>query len=97
MNAKVALLILYLHIPGADSLKAKRSRLKPLLARLGREFNISVAEIGHHDRWGEALLGCVTLSNQSGHAQRSLQQVAAWVERHWPDVEVHGDEIEMLT
>lgn len=96
MHPKVALLTLYLHIPGADSLKAKRSRLKPLLARLQREFNVSVAEVGYHDRWGEALLGCVALSTEAGHAQRSVQQVAAWVERHWQDVEVHGDEIEML-
>ncbi|MCW5875750.1 MAG: DUF503 domain-containing protein [Anaerolineales bacterium] len=97
MPAKVALLSLHLHIPGADSLKAKRSRLKPLLARLQREFNISVAEVGYHDRWGEALLGCVALSTEAGHAQRTLQQVAAWVDRHWRDVEVHGDEIDMLT
>jgi uncharacterized protein YlxP (DUF503 family) len=34
--------------------EGKRSRLKPLLARLHREFNISVAEVDRNDAWKEA-------------------------------------------
>jgi uncharacterized protein len=33
-------LTIYLHLPGCASLKEKRGRLKPLLARLHREFNL---------------------------------------------------------
>jgi uncharacterized protein YlxP (DUF503 family) len=32
-----------LHLPGNGSLKGKRSILKPLLARLRREFNLAAA------------------------------------------------------
>ncbi|MCJ7708279.1 MAG: DUF503 domain-containing protein, partial [Anaerolineales bacterium] len=42
----VGALTLELRLPGCSSLKQKRSRLKPLLAALHREFNLSAAEIG---------------------------------------------------
>ena len=38
-------LSLHLHLPGCASLKEKRGRIKPLMARLRREFNLSVAEM----------------------------------------------------
>jgi uncharacterized protein YlxP (DUF503 family) len=40
-----------LHLPGNQSLKGKRSRLKPILARLPREFNLAAAEIDLQDIW----------------------------------------------
>jgi len=92
----LGVLTLQIDIPGCRSLKDKRSRLKPLLARLHREFNISVAEIDHHDAWQSAVLACALVSNSSGHAQRSLQQVVKWVENNWPDVTVIDDHIEII-
>jgi uncharacterized protein YlxP (DUF503 family) len=41
----IGILTLQVQIPGCKSLKEKRSRLKPLIARLHREFNISVSEL----------------------------------------------------
>ena len=49
-----------LHVPGAHSLKEKRSVVKSLKDRLHNEFNLSVAETGHHDVWQTAeLTACV--------------------------------------
>jgi len=42
----IGTLTFHLHLPGCASLKEKRSRLKPLLARLHRQFNVSTAEMG---------------------------------------------------
>jgi len=81
----VGVLTLELHLPGCASLKEKRRRLKPLLHRLGKEFNIAVAEIGALDAWQKAVVGCVTISNESAPAQRALQHVLQWVETHWHD------------
>jgi uncharacterized protein YlxP (DUF503 family) len=39
----IGILTLEIQLPGCKSLKEKRSRLKPLIARLHREFNVSVA------------------------------------------------------
>lgn len=92
----LGVLTLQIDIPGSKSLKEKRSRLKPLLARLHREFNISVAEIDHNDAWQSAVIACALISNSPGHTQRSLQQVIEWVEKYWPDVTVIDDQIEII-
>lgn len=92
----VGLLTIHLHIPGCTSLKEKRSRLKPLLARLHREFNISTAEVDRLDAWQEAVIACTLVSNDAGHTQRALQEVAGWIERAWPDLQITGEQLELL-
>jgi hypothetical protein len=92
----VGVLTLHLHLPGCTSLKEKRSRLKPLLARLHREFNISVAEMEQNDSWQEAVIACVLVSNEHGQTQRALQRVLEWIEHSWPDVFVSHEEMEFL-
>ena len=92
----VGLLILQIHLPGCSSLKEKRRRLKPLLSRLHREFNISVAEIDHMDVWQSATIACALVSNGHGHTQRSLQKVIDWIETYWPDVSLTSEELEII-
>jgi uncharacterized protein len=92
----LGVLTLEIEIPGCRSLKDKRSRLKPLLARLHREFNISVAEIDHQEIWNSAVIACALVSNSSKHTQRALQSVIVWVESYWPDVTVIDDQIEII-
>jgi hypothetical protein len=93
---KVGLLILHLHLPGCSSLKEKRGRLKPLLHRLHREFNISVAEIDQMDIWQNATIACALVSNGQAHTQKVLQKIINWVESSWPDVSVISDQLEIL-
>ena len=50
----LATLTIHLHLPACASLKEKRGRIKPLMARLRREFNVSVAEMDLQDKWTEA-------------------------------------------
>ena len=92
----VGILTLYIHLPGCTSLKEKRQRLKPLLARLHREYNISAAEMGHLDAWQEAVLACALVSNDAGYIQRSLQSIANWVKINWPDVSLMDDQMELI-
>jgi hypothetical protein len=92
----LGLLTLQIHLPGCTSLKEKRSRLKPLLARLHREFNISVAEIDRQDAWQETVIACAMVSNHAGQLQRALQNVARWIETNWPDVDLVDDQIEVI-
>ncbi len=89
-------LSLHIHLAGCTSLKEKRRRLKPLLHRLHRQFNISVAEIDHLDSWQDALIACVLVSNDNGHTQRYLQQVRHWLETSWRDVSVVSESLEIL-
>lgn len=92
----IGLLTIHIQIPGCRSLKEKRSRLKPLLARLHREFNISIAEVDHQDRWDEAILACALVSNEAGFTQRALQKIIGWIEHNWPDVTLVDDKLEIL-
>jgi len=92
----LGLLTLQIHIPGCSSLKEKRSRLKPLLTRLHREFNLSVAEIDHHDVWQSSTIACAIISTDTRHVNRSLQKVVQWIETHWPDISLVDDQIEII-
>ena len=92
----IGILSIKIHLPGCSSLKEKRRRLKPLINRLHREFNISVAEIDHLDVWQTSLIACALVSNDHGHTQRCLQSVVQWVEDNWPDIIIVGDQIEII-
>ena len=92
----IGILTLDLHLPGCTSLKEKRSRLSPLIARLRREFNISVAEVDRLDAWQEAVIACALVSNSPAHTQRSLQAIIDWIEKNWPDIDLTNDQLEIL-
>lgn len=92
----LGVLTLHIHLPGCASLKEKRGRLKPLITKLQREFNLSVAEIDYQDVWQDAVLACALISNEQKHTQRSLQHVARWVDESWPDVSIVDDKIEII-
>ena len=84
-----------LHLP-SRSLKEKRGRIKPLLARLHRDFNLSVAEVGLQDHWQEALICCAMVGSDRTVVRQSLQQVTKWVEAHWTDGDVIDQQIETI-
>lgn len=92
----LATLTIHLHLPACASLKEKRGRIKPLISRLHREFNISVAEMGLQDKWQEAVIACAMVNSDKAHLARSLQAVARWVEANWPDGMVADEKIEFL-
>jgi len=92
----VGVLTFHLLLPGCSSLKEKRGRLKPLLARLHRKFDVSAAELELLDRWQESVVACALVGNEAAHVRRSLQAVAAWVEQDWPDLTVLENRIEII-
>jgi len=92
----VGTLTIHLRIHGCSSLKEKRGRIKPLISRLHREFNISVAEMDLQDKWQEAVIGCVMINSDSVTLQQSLQAVVKWIEGNWPDGDVINEKIEIL-
>jgi uncharacterized protein YlxP (DUF503 family) len=92
----VATLTIHLHLPTCASLKEKRGRIKPLLARLHREFNVSAAETDLQDTWQEAVLTCAMVGNERGYLESALQNVARWVEGNWTDSDVIEQKIEIL-
>jgi uncharacterized protein YlxP (DUF503 family) len=93
----IALLNLHLKLPACSSLKEKRSRIRPVLARLHREFNVSTAEIDLLDHWQEAILACALVSNDAAQCQRVLQSVLEFTEKQFGDVEIFDHRIEIIS
>lgn len=92
----IGILTVHLHLPACSSLKEKRGRVKPLLARLRREFNVSAAEMDLQDRWQEAVLACAMVGNDAAFVRSALQTVERWIGGNWPDGMVVDARIELV-
>jgi uncharacterized protein YlxP (DUF503 family) len=92
----VGVLTIHLHLPACSSLKEKRRRLKPLVARLHREFNVSAAEMGLQDSWQESIIGCAMMGNDNAFLQSALSTVSVWVRGNWPDGMIVDHRIEIV-
>ncbi|MGD9904480.1 MAG: DUF503 domain-containing protein [Vicinamibacterales bacterium] len=79
----VVLLTVELHFPFAQSLKDKRMVLRGIKDR-AKKFNVSVAEVDHHDRWQRATVAVVAVATDGAHAEKELQAVVNEIERAEP-------------
>jgi uncharacterized protein YlxP (DUF503 family) len=95
-HAIVGLCTIELELPELNSLKDKRSILKPLLQRLHSQFNVSAAEVDLNDRLDAAVIAVAAVSNNSAHANQVISTVLKWIEAHYHDVVVIDQEIEIL-
>ncbi len=68
--------MLELHFPGARSLKDKRQALRSLEERIRRRFNVSIAEVEHHDLWQRSRLAVVSVNTDHSHLESTLDSVA---------------------
>ncbi len=90
--------ILYLHLilPTCKSLKEKRSQLKPLLHRIHKEFNVSISEMDLQDKWTESIVAISQICNNHNHAQSELNAVIVFVQKHFRNIEILENHIELL-
>ncbi len=90
----MAMVVVDLHVPGAGSLKGKRGVVKPLIAALRKDLNVSVAEVGHQDLWQRATLGIAVAAGSEVGARKVAQQVEKIIYRD-PRVEVIAIDVEI--
>ena len=76
----IGILKVALFLPAAQSLKEKRMVLKSLKDRARSRFNVSVAEIDHHDKWQRATLAFCIAGEDPKFIDSSLQSVLRFVE-----------------
>jgi uncharacterized protein YlxP (DUF503 family) len=69
-----------LHLEGCQSLKGKRSVLKPLTAALRRTLNVSVAETNHQDLWQRAEIACAAVGSAYDVVEETLRAADRMVE-----------------
>jgi uncharacterized protein YlxP (DUF503 family) len=92
----VGICTIELRLPGNSSLKGKRSVIKSIVTRVGREFNVSIAEVDAQNIWQRAVLGVACVSPSADYAHGQLERVVQWIEINRPDIELLEYEIEML-
>lgn len=75
MAARIGVLTVELYISGCRSLKEKRQVVQSLTTRLRNDFNLSIAEVDHHDLHQRACLAIACVGNQSDFVNRVLDTV----------------------
>jgi uncharacterized protein YlxP (DUF503 family) len=90
----VALARFDLRIPACGSLKEKRHVVKTLSNAIRSSFNVSVAEVDHHDLWQRTALAVAVAAGEGFHAKRVLHEVEKLVER-WAEVELIDAEVSL--
>ena len=88
---------LKIHIPGSRSLKDKRSVVKSLIARLRKQFNLSVAEVDHHELWQMAAISLACVSQHDSYVDKVISAAISLIEREFPTVEIVEKEIEIFS
>ena len=89
-------LTLELYLPLTGSLKEKRGIVKPLIARLRRDYNVSVCEADGQDVRSRAVLEVVCVSQNGALAYRQLEKIATRVENWRLDAELIDYFIDMV-
>jgi uncharacterized protein YlxP (DUF503 family) len=82
-------------LPEGSSLKAKRSVIKSLIARVRAKFNCSISEVGAHDLWQRACVGICLVGSDQPFINSSLDKVIDYIERLGL-LEVVGSETEFV-
>jgi uncharacterized protein YlxP (DUF503 family) len=90
----VALTRFDLRIPGSGSLKEKRHVVKTLSAGIRAKFNVSVAEVDHHELWQRTAIGVAAVAREPYHARKVMHEVEGFIERH-PGVETIDTELSL--
>jgi len=93
---KMGVIQLHFRLPGCASLKEKRRRIKPLLSRLHKEFNVSVAELDFQDAWQETLIGCALICNDTAIIQKTFEKIKTYSLTFFTEIELIAEKIEIL-
>ena len=70
-----------------QSLKEKRSVIRPLLADIKRKYDVSVAEVGYHDQYRRSQLGAGLVAADRAHLVEVLDAVERLVAAR-PEIEL---------
>ena len=84
-DAYVALMLVHLHFPDAESLKAKRKDLASVKAQLHGRMGVAVAEVGHQDLWQRATLAAALTGGSLGVLESAADNVERFLLDRFPE------------
>ena len=78
--AVVGIVVLELHIPASQSLKAKRRQIKSLIDRLHSRYRVSVAETDLHDLHQRSELCLALVGTREQDVEQKLERLRDLIE-----------------
>jgi hypothetical protein len=81
----VALLVIDLHFPDADSLKGKRKQLSSIKAQLHGRLGAAVAEVDHQDLWQRARLTAALTGGSLASLSAAADELERWLDARCPE------------
>lgn len=91
----IILLTIELVIPGAQSLKDKRSAVRSLTDRIRSKFNASVTEVGFQDKWQRTVLAVCFVGSDKHRLEPNVARIRTICEEA-KDVEIVAIDQEWL-
>ncbi|MCS7307754.1 MAG: DUF503 domain-containing protein [Aquificaceae bacterium] len=82
----LGLLRVELFLPENGSLKEKRYYLRSIKDRVRSYYNVSVAEIDHHELWQRSSLAFVCVAGDRSIAENTINGVKKFLEKHYPEL-----------
>lgn len=73
-----------IEIPDAVSIKDKRRVVKSLKERIGKKYNVSIAEVDLHTSLCFSQIGAVHVSNSKSLGEKVMQKILTFVEDEVP-------------
>ncbi len=77
----VCVMLVELHLPGARSLKAKRTLLGKIRHRIKNDSGIAVAEIDYQDLWQRSAFVFVAAGTSEARLNRTMDKVRSSLDR----------------
>lgn len=91
----VATVVLDIGLPGVNSLKEKRRKIKPLLSRMQNRYNISIAEVKYNDHYRVAQIGAAVVSNDKAFAEQVISKIVRIIESE-AEINLNDYRVEIL-
>ena len=84
-HAYVALLLIHLHFPDAESLKEKRKELSSVKAQLRTRLGVAVSEVDGQDTWQRTTLAGALTSGSFKQLTQAADHVEDWLLSRYPE------------
>ncbi|HZU39439.1 MAG TPA: DUF503 domain-containing protein [Solirubrobacteraceae bacterium] len=81
----VAVLVIDLHFPEAESLKGKRKELSSIKAQLHTRLGAAVSEVAYQDLWQRARLTAALTGGSLASLEAAAGNLERWLMARWPD------------
>ena len=91
----IGFLKLDIYLPGASSVKDKRSVVNSIKSRVRNKYNVSIAETEPNNFWGKVSLGIATINDSYSVVSNTLADIEKFIETNF-SVVIMGRTVEYL-